>query len=243
MCNSDGYVGQVCVLSLAPEPSVTSCNSVCNARILCVESVPPSGCSGGASGDGDAVTANASTDATTAVSTSAAVSKSDAPNTIIGDGSVARKSLVDLNGSRDEPDAVHRVPTTVQHDVTSVADADTVSLVPPGDKDPAAQQQQQSTMWLGMEDGYVHVYNCSDNIRIKNTKIKIQHGSAVMDILYLIDQIFVSLASGEVSVYKRENGKWNYARKSTSVYYYYSKFHPSIIPTVKAFGKRISPER
>lgn len=42
VCNSDGYVGQVCVLSLVPEPTVTSCNGVCNARILCVASVPAS---------------------------------------------------------------------------------------------------------------------------------------------------------------------------------------------------------
>lgn len=42
VCNSDGYVGQVCVLSLLPEPTVTSCNGVCNARILCVASVPAS---------------------------------------------------------------------------------------------------------------------------------------------------------------------------------------------------------
>ena len=40
VCNSDGYVGQVCVLSLQPEPTVTSCNGVCNARILCLASVP-----------------------------------------------------------------------------------------------------------------------------------------------------------------------------------------------------------
>lgn len=40
VCNSDGYVGQVCVLSLVPEPTVTSCNGVCNARILCIATVP-----------------------------------------------------------------------------------------------------------------------------------------------------------------------------------------------------------
>nr|KAF7427605.1 hypothetical protein H0235_007299 [Vespula pensylvanica] len=43
VCNSDGYVGQVCVLSLSPEPpQVTSCNGVCNARILCVAGIPAS---------------------------------------------------------------------------------------------------------------------------------------------------------------------------------------------------------
>lgn len=41
----------------------------------------------------------------------------------------------------------------------------------------------QSTMWLGTEDGCVHVYNCTDNIRIKKNKIKIQHSSAVYSIL------------------------------------------------------------
>ncbi|XP_043192110.1 rho guanine nucleotide exchange factor 17-like [Amphibalanus amphitrite] len=40
VCNSDGYVGQICTLSLRPEPSVTSCNGVCNSRILCIEPVP-----------------------------------------------------------------------------------------------------------------------------------------------------------------------------------------------------------
>lgn len=42
VCNSDGYVGQVCVLSLSPEPTVTSCNGVCNARILCIAAIPAS---------------------------------------------------------------------------------------------------------------------------------------------------------------------------------------------------------
>lgn len=36
------YFLQVCVLSLLPEPTVTSCNGVCNAKILCVASVPAS---------------------------------------------------------------------------------------------------------------------------------------------------------------------------------------------------------
>lgn len=40
ICNSDGYVGQVCVLSLHTSPTVTSCNGVCNARILCATAVP-----------------------------------------------------------------------------------------------------------------------------------------------------------------------------------------------------------
>lgn len=37
----------------------------------------------------------------------------------------------------------------------------------------------QPTMWLGTEDGCIHVYNSSDNIRIKKNKVKIQHSSSV----------------------------------------------------------------
>lgn len=40
ICNSDGYVGQVCILSLTSDPTVTSCNGVCNSRILCIVAVP-----------------------------------------------------------------------------------------------------------------------------------------------------------------------------------------------------------
>ncbi len=47
----------------------------------------------------------------------------------------------------------------------------------------AQTDEQQSTMWLGTEDGCIHVYNCSDNIRIKKNKIKIQHVSAVYSVL------------------------------------------------------------
>lgn len=44
-------------------------------------------------------------------------------------------------------------------------------------------QQQQPTMWLGTEDGCIHVYNCTDNIRTKKNKIKMQLSSAIYSIL------------------------------------------------------------
>lgn len=42
---------------------------------------------------------------------------------------------------------------------------------------------QQSTMWLGTEDGCIHVYNSNDNIRIKKNKIKLQHNSSILCIM------------------------------------------------------------
>lgn len=50
--------------------------------------------------------------------------------------------------------------------------------------------QHQSTMWLGTEDGCIHVYNCTDNIRTKKNKIKIQQISAVYSILYVSPSIY-----------------------------------------------------
>lgn len=49
--------------------------------------------------------------------------------------------------------------------------------------DDTDSMQQQSTMWLGTEDGCIHVYNCTDNIRTKKNKIKIQQVSAVYSIM------------------------------------------------------------
>ncbi|XP_076799492.1 uncharacterized protein LOC143444218 isoform X2 [Clavelina lepadiformis] len=40
VCNTDGYVGQICFLTLEPEPSQTTCISVCNSKICCIAQVP-----------------------------------------------------------------------------------------------------------------------------------------------------------------------------------------------------------
>lgn len=42
VCNSDGYVGHMCLLSLQPDPIVTLNTPVpgCNSRILCICAVP-----------------------------------------------------------------------------------------------------------------------------------------------------------------------------------------------------------
>ncbi|KAK9305283.1 hypothetical protein QLX08_003640 [Tetragonisca angustula] len=158
VCNSDGYVGQVCVLSLTPEPpQVTSCNGVCNARILCVAGIP-------------ACTQSSSSD------------DSDSDDIPCADtGSLALSS-----------------------DVPSIDNVTTEEDV------------NQPTMWLGTEDGCIHVYNCNDNIRIKKNKVKIQHNSSVHCIIYLDNKVFVSLANGDITVYSRDHmGGWNTSDPTT----------------------------
>ncbi|XP_065352362.1 rho guanine nucleotide exchange factor 17-like isoform X3 [Cloeon dipterum] len=36
ICNSDGYVGQICILQLGEEPKILSTNEICESRILCI---------------------------------------------------------------------------------------------------------------------------------------------------------------------------------------------------------------
>ncbi|XP_058056101.1 uncharacterized protein LOC131207502 [Anopheles bellator] len=231
VCNSDGYVGQVCVLSLVPEPSVTSCNGVCNARILCVASVPAS------EERASSALMNVNISIVDATCNSNVVSKSAANSAVSSPAkSTERKGsfkhTCDHTSSRtasnesdiqldsgsssedSEPESqperacntsqscVSLTPNHRQQDPT----ATTACSMTAADVEP---ETQQSTMWLGTEDGCIHVYNCTDNIRIKKNKIKIPHVSAVYSILYLDNRVFVSLANGDVCVYSRDRTGWN----------------------------------
>ncbi|KFB51819.1 AGAP003854-PA-like protein [Anopheles sinensis] len=240
VCNSDGYVGQVCVLSLVPEPSVTSCNGVCNARILCVASVPASeerkACTNNiiiiiphsrptssalvnvnisiidaSSGGGVAKACNSVVNSPCKSSERKGSFKStegaggrqqginSESNVQLDSGSSSEDSEAESQPERGapSPSGSSLTPNHRQQDSST-------STVADGEPD-----NQQSTMWLGTEDGCIHVYNCTDNIRIKKNKIKIPHVSAVYSILYLDNRVFVSLANGDICVYSRDRGGWN----------------------------------
>ena len=64
---------------------------------------------------------------------------------------------------------------------------------------------QQSTMWLGTEDGCIHIYNSSDNIRIKKNKFRLQHGSAILCIMLvyiLLNYVFKTFVTKSISINK-----------------------------------------
>lgn len=93
-----------------------------------------------------------------------------------------KSRTIDSSSSCDDSDTDNMVATsmlppptqpTLQHQQSS-------DILSDDSTDP---QLQQSTMWLGTEDGCVHVYNCTDNIRIKKNKTKLQHISAVYSIM------------------------------------------------------------
>ncbi|XP_042237395.1 rho guanine nucleotide exchange factor 17-like isoform X2 [Homarus americanus] len=152
VCNSDGYVGQVCVLSLQPDPTVACCNGVCNARILSIASIPAA----------------------------------PQPDSSDDDEDEEIPMDEDIRKRRSES-----LPPEMSSDDTD---------------------NQQPTMWLGTEDGFIHVYNCSDTIRIKKNKFKFQPGSPVHCIIHLDNRVFASLANGDIIVYRRDqSGGWNVA--------------------------------
>ncbi|XP_065721490.2 rho guanine nucleotide exchange factor 17 isoform X2 [Drosophila suzukii] len=258
VCNSDGYVGQVCIMSLHPEPNVTSCNGVCNARILCVASVPAysssassRNSSGEQSGSGGQEekdkrntpqsytqqlrdyrksispsfqSASASATATpekkkltptpTPV-TSGGGDPADPAATTAG-GSDPQLEL-NLSSSDDETEAAGASLNVAGSAGTGSGGALGERVPSPApsyhghqDSNPEEGESNQSTMWIGTEDGCIHVYNSTDNIRIKKNRIKIEHHSAVYSILYLDNRVFVSLANGDICVYLRDGAtSWN----------------------------------
>lgn len=184
VCNSDGYVGQVCVLSLQPEPTVTSCNGVCNARILCVASIPAG------------ITPGSRDEKYNEIKPDISISVEDTDD--VG-GNI---ELVSSSSSEEDDDNETQPDDSEARRSKSEPITNDVGL--------EETDNQQPTMWLGTEDGNIHVYNCSDNIRIKKNKVKIQHGSSVFCIIYLDNRVFVSLANGDITVYIRDHiGGWN----------------------------------
>ncbi|TDG46198.1 hypothetical protein AWZ03_007406 [Drosophila navojoa] len=226
VCNSDGYVGQVCIMSLHPEPNVTSCNGVCNARILCVASVPAYTTSPNERLSGQEEKPPTSTQqnsytqqlrdyrksispigqAASALSVAekkkAPTSNTDNGSDAAGGGSSDTQLDLNLSSSDDEADAVSTA--ALEQRMPSPAPSLHATYHGHQDSNPDESESNQSTMWIGTEDGCIHVYNSTDNIRIKKNRIKIEHHSAVFSILYLDNRVFVSLANGDICVYLRD---------------------------------------
>lgn len=201
VCNSDGYVGQVCVLSLnSPEPTVTSCNGVCNARILCVTSVP--GYMDNSDGSMPTNNLNSSINMSHDENNRSSLLSISNSSTVSNKTASVKSSQIGSNIQLDSSSSSDSEPEPIPDRPTSPSIMSNASQIPGCD-------DNESQMWLGTEDGFIHVYNCTDNIRIKKNKIKIQHVNAVTSILYLDNRVFVSLANGDIYIYTRENSSWN----------------------------------
>lgn len=162
-----------------------SCNGVCNSRILCIEAIP------------EIITQtqpnnhsiSTDEDAATRASLLSISNSSTTSNKTMSTKSMHSESLSSSSDSEELDAQSQSVSSSVISNLSQLTD--------------------ESQMWLGLEDGCCLIYNCSDNIRIKKNKIKIQHVSAVHSILYMDNRVFVSLANGHVYVYTRKNSAWN----------------------------------
>ncbi|KFO54941.1 Rho guanine nucleotide exchange factor 17, partial [Corvus brachyrhynchos] len=221
VCNSDGYVGQVCLLSIRKEPTVEACIAVCSARIPCIASLsePVDG------GNRELVPFDSDdTDDESSPSPSGTLQSQASHSTIsssFGNEEIpsCKEATVETTSSEEEqepgfmpiagtygqnrhgesPTDGRALRRSSRGSFTRGSLEDLLSLDP---------EAHQSSMWLGTEDGCIHVYQSSDNIRNRKNSMKMQHAAAVMCILYLDNQVFVSLANGELVVYQREAGRF-----------------------------------
>lgn len=208
VCNSDGYVGQVCVLSLRPEPTVICCNGVCNARILSIVSVPslPSPCQAGEEREEGRQGLGWGTPPGGWVTP-------DTPSDW-GGGSLSSKPWLcssDGGTADSSPQSGHTGPLHLEDESSEDEEVEGKPRFPPpplSNLEP--EGAVQATMWLGTEDGTIHVYNCTDNIRIKKNKDKFCHPAPVLAILYLNNRVFAALATGQIFIYSRDlGGVWD----------------------------------
>uniref|UniRef100_A0A669CCC2 Rho guanine nucleotide exchange factor 17 n=1 Tax=Oreochromis niloticus TaxID=8128 RepID=A0A669CCC2_ORENI len=211
VCNSDGYVGQVCLLNIKDEPTVEACIAVCSARIICIAAVP------GLKGRSKVHTmqhfrgeANPhsrpgaelvpfdsdDTDDEDSPSPSSTLQSQASHSTISSSYGSSKDMATETTKSPMDGRAMRR---SSRGSFTRASLEDLLSIDP---------EAYQSSVWLGTEDGCIHVYQSSDNIRNRKNSMKMQHSASILCILYLDNKVFVSLANGEVIVYQREAGNF-----------------------------------
>ncbi|XP_035535872.1 rho guanine nucleotide exchange factor 17-like [Morone saxatilis] len=268
VCNSDGYVGQVCLLNIKDEPTVEACIAVCSARIICIAAVP--GLKGRERGSEptNAPTSGAPGHAQKQLHISISHSSLELTEQPTGPGAELVPFDSDDTDDEDSPSPSSTLQSQASHSTISSNYGNDEG---PGSKDMATEttsseeeqefpvassygppgmlgvgggggrahtdspmdgramrrssrgsftrasledllsidpEAYQSSVWLGTEDGCIHVYQSSDNIRNRKNSMKMQHSASILCILYLDNKVFVSLANGEVIVYQREAGSF-----------------------------------
>eukprot|EP00794_Sanderia_malayensis_P007578 gene7578-8417_t len=282
VCNSDGYVGQVCLVSMVPEAQSRPCVTVCSARIQCISPVPGSklistnrpktidsrkmaGIHEGATRSKKSKSKNpahllmkskkslpSESDEDEATDRRQEIIAFDSPDEEDGDmgstfigGSVVFggrmspdgsslgtvESVEALEGSSSDNQSYPSGNDTSDDEGAQPGDGRRISL-PMGtavrrgnhgytlkgslDDLLSEDNEEQPTMWLGTEDGCIHVYQSSDVSQVRKSKMKMQFGAVVNAILYQENKVFVALANGELIVYKRDPGNgWEVAYPET----------------------------
>ena len=184
------------------------CNGVCNARILSIVSVPSLPSASEERDDSSGPCLGWGTPPTGGWVTP------DTPSDW-GGGSLSSKPWLcssDGGTADSSPQSGHTGPLHLEDESSEDDEAESKPRFPrpPPLANLEPEGSIQATMWLGTEDGTIHVYNCTDNIRIKKNKDKFCHPAPVLAILYLNNRVFASLATGQIFIYSRDlNGVWD----------------------------------
>ncbi|KAM4742996.1 LOW QUALITY PROTEIN: rho guanine nucleotide exchange factor 17 [Anableps anableps] len=265
VCNSDGYVGQVCLLNIKDEPTVEACIAVCSARIICIAAVP--GLKGRDRVSEPAPTSGPPSHPQQQLNISISPSALELTEQPTGPGADLVPFDSDDSDDEDSPSPSSTLQSQASHSTisSSYGNDEGLSSKDMATETTSSEEEQefpvpssfgapgmlgvgggsrahtespmdgramrrssrgsftrasledllsidpeayQSSVWLGTEDGCIHVYQSSDNIRNRKNSMKMQHSASILCILYLDNKVFVSLANGEVIVYQREAGSF-----------------------------------
>ncbi|XP_065577659.1 rho guanine nucleotide exchange factor 17-like isoform X2 [Artemia franciscana] len=192
LCNSDSYVGQICLLSLDPEPNVASCQTVCNSKITSILSVPGAHLS--LSKDSDESAESMRHTSSDIVESCLALDSDSSSDGEDGDESIDDESMT--SSRRETNLTFSSTPPTGSQNLSQ------------GD-DCSGQSEaflSGPTMWAGTEDGSIYIYCSTENIRNRRLKKKLELRFCVTDLLYGSDKVFASLANGDLVVFIRDSG-------------------------------------
>eukprot|EP00111_Clytia_hemisphaerica_P007124 TCONS_00020705-protein len=244
VCNSDGYVGQVCLLSMIPGVQSKASLSVCSARIVCIAVIP-----GGRlkSDKNSNNVSNLPKISDTPRKKSKRRKQAFSTDVSDDDDNSGASAIMAFDSSGDEDD-----PPMSNHymGVTGVGMNFGGGRISPGDSslgatesmdgdrgssddDYTSDEDEQTNMqneqdeddegldakacmWLGTEDRHIYIYNAQDTIPQRKSRVRLTMKSPVTSILYHENKVFVALSGGELCIYKRDlNGVWDLTAPET----------------------------
>ncbi|KAJ3590039.1 hypothetical protein NHX12_007996 [Muraenolepis orangiensis] len=244
VCNSDGYVGQVCLLNIKEEPTVEACIAVCSARIICIAAVP--GLKGRDRGveptHAPPTVAPGHAHPQPQLHISISHSSLELGDQPAGPGAELVPFDSDDTDDEDSPSPSSTLQSQASHSTisSSYGNEEGQGLKDMATETTSSEEEQEfppaspygapgvpgavaagrghaESAMDGRAMRSIHVYQSSDNIRNRKNSMKIQHSASILCILYLDNKVFVSLANGEVIVYQREAGSFWDAQSSQTL--------------------------
>lgn len=116
-------MGQVCMLNTIPELGITSCNTVCNSKITCIEIVP----------------------SPTQISNSKPKIRENLLKSLILPKTETVESLVNSESSDDEDSILNRTSFEEKTEYSIVNNSENQNII--------GKENKYSSIWFGTEDG------------------------------------------------------------------------------------------